>query len=103
MAVTEKAVQYDGIRGASLEFGTLTFDPATLAAAAEAEATVAFDGASVGDLVFVTPRALDAGLVCKGARVTTADVVGLTVANFSTGSVNGGSVTYDFIIVKFGA
>lgn len=102
MAVTVKGTIYDGVRGAKVEFGTLTYNPASLLTVAEAEGTIAFDGVAAGDLIFVTPRALTAGLVCKGARVTASDVVGITVANFSTGTVDGGEITYDYVVVKFG-
>jgi hypothetical protein len=101
MAVTAKATIYDGVRGAKIEMGTLTFDPASLLADTEAEATIAFDGATVGDQIFVNPTSLTGGLVCKGARVSTADVVALTIRNTSTGTVDGASVTYDYLIVKY--
>lgn len=102
MAVTVKATAYDGIRGAKLEFGTFTLDPVTINAAVQAETTIAFDGVALGDLVFVNPRSLTTGLHVIGARVTAADVVGVTLRNELTTNVDGASITYDYFVVKFG-
>lgn len=102
MAVTIKGTIYDGVRGAKVEFGTFTIDPASLGAAAEAEETLTLDGVASGDLVFVNPRNLTAGLFAKGARVTAADTIGVILRNELTTSVNGGSITYDYLVVKFG-
>jgi len=102
MAVTIKGTIYDGVRGAKIEFGTFTIDPASLNAATEAEETFTIDGVASGDLVFVSPQSLTAGLLVKGARVTAADTIGVTLRNELTTSVNGGSVTYSYLVVKFG-
>lgn len=102
MAVTIKGTIYDGVRGAKVEFGTFTIDPASLNAATEAEETLTLDGVASGDLVFVNPVSLTAGLLVKGARVTAADTIGVTLRNELTTSVNGSSVTYHYLVVKFG-
>lgn len=102
MAVTIKGTMYDGVRGAKVEFGTLTLDPTTISASSQAEFTLTVDGVASGDLVFVNPRALTTGLSPVGARVTAADTVGITLKNHLTSSVDGASVTYDYLVVKFG-
>lgn len=102
MAVTKKGTIHDGVKGASIEFGTFTIDPASLNAATEAEETLALDGVNTGDLIFINPVSLTAGLQTKGARVTATDVVGVTFRNNTTQAVNGGSVTYQYLVVKFG-
>ena len=101
MAVTVKGTMYDGVRGAKVEFGTFTLDPATINTSAEAETTLSLSGAVAGDLIFASPRSLTTGLVMKGVRVTTTDTIGVRIANLLTSSVNGGSVTYDYLIMKF--
>lgn len=102
MAVTIKGTIYDGVRGAKVEFGTFTLNPTTINAASESEVTTTFDGVASGDLVFVNPRSLTAGLHVKGARATAADTVGVTLRNELTTSVDGAEITYDYVVVKFG-
>lgn len=102
MAVTVKGTAYDGVRGAKLEFGTFTLDPASINAGVQAESTLAFAGVASGDLIFVNPVSLDTGLHVIGARVTAADVVGITLRNELTTAVNGGSITYQYLVAKFG-
>lgn len=102
MAKTVKGAVNDGVRGGSIEFGTFTLDPTTITAATQAEVTVAFADVASGDLVFVNPRSLTTGLNVIGARVTAADVVGVTLRNELTTNVDGGSITYDYLVVKFG-
>jgi hypothetical protein len=101
MSVTKKGEIYDGVRGAKVEFGTFTLNPDTINAATEAETTIEFDGVASGDLVFVNPRSLTAGLLPKGARVTAADVVGVILRNELTTNVDGASITYDYVVIKF--
>lgn len=102
MAKTVKGTAYDGVRGAKIEFGTFTLNPSTITAATQAETTLAFDGVASGDLVFVNPRSLTTGLHVIGARVTASDVLGVTLRNELTTDVDGASITYDFLVVKFG-
>ena len=102
MAKTIKGAINDGVRGGSVEFGTFTLDPVTINAAVQAETTIAFDGVASGDLVFVNPRSLTTGLHHTGARVTASDVLGVTLRNELTTNVDGGSITYDYLVVKFG-
>jgi hypothetical protein len=102
MAKTVKGTINDSVKGGSIEFGTFTLDPVTINAATQAETTVAFDGVASGDLVFVNPRSLTTGLHHTGARVTAADVVGVTLRNELTTNVDGASITYEYLVVKFG-
>lgn len=101
MAVAVKGSMYDGVRGAKIEFGTFTLNPASLNSSSEAETTLALEGAVAGDLIFATPRALTTGLVMKGVRVTTTDTIGVHLANILTAAVDGAEATYDYLIVKF--
>lgn len=102
MAVTIKGTDYDGVRGAKLEFGTFTLDPTTVTAATQAEFTATMDGLASGDLVFVNPRALTTGLHVIGARASAADTIAVTLRNELTTDVDGGSITYDYLVAKFG-
>lgn len=101
MAKTVKGTAYDGVRGAKIEFGTFTLNPTTINAGVQAESTIAFDGVASGDLVFVNPRQLTTGLHVIGARVTAADVLGVTLRNELTTNVDGAEITYDYIVVNF--
>ena len=102
MAVTIKGTMYDGVRGAKVEFGTFTLNPTTVSGSAQAEFTLTLDGVASGDMLFVNPRSLTTGLHVVGSRVTAADAVGVTLRNALTTDVDGGSITYDYLVVKFG-
>lgn len=101
MAYTKKAELYDGVKGAWIEIGTFTLDPANLAAATKASEAVAISGVKVGDMVIVQPEDLELGVVVTGAKVTAADEVTVYINNTydATTAVNGGSKTYNLMIV----
>ena len=91
---------YDGVRGGKVEFGTFTLNPASIATDTEAETTVALTGVVSGDVIFITPRSLDGYLVAKGARVTGAGEIGVTLINTGNTAVDGAEITYDYLVVK---
>jgi len=99
MAVTKKALQYN-IRGASLEIGTFTLDPAALAADTSVEETVALAGAATTDLLFVMPKNITDGLVLEGAWISSAAVATLQIHNTTEAEVDGVSTTFQYILVK---
>lgn len=89
------------VKGATLEFGTVTSDNlASIAAGAEGSATVTITGADTTDLVFVTGRALLAGLVICEATVTTANTVVVKVLNTTGGALDDGTLELDYMLVK---
>jgi hypothetical protein len=89
----------DGVRGAWVEFGTFTLDPASINDNAQGAEAVAISGAKAGDLVFVSPEAFDTGLIPAGAKVTNTDEVTVYINNESGGAVNGASKTWNYILV----
>jgi hypothetical protein len=103
MAVVVKAYAFDGMQGCSLEFGTLTLDPASIADNAVLETDIALAGADTGDLIFLNAVNLDTGLTLQGARITAAANLKLKLANESGGAVDGGSVVYQYMLVKIAA
>lgn len=98
-----KARLNDAVRGAEIEIGTFTLDPASIAAGAQGAETVTITGASVGDLIFVSAEALDAGLIPAGAKVTDDDEVTVYLNNHGGSSADGGSKTWNYVLVKVAA
>lgn len=91
-------------KGATLEFGTVTSDnPASIAAGAEGTAVLTIEGADTGDLVFVTARALLAGLVVCEATVTAADTVSVKLLNTGGGALDDAASSFDYMLVKVAA
>lgn len=105
MAYTKKSELHQSVQGAWLEFGTFTLDPASIAAASKGSEAVTIDGVAVGDMVIVQPEDLEVGVVVTGAKVTAEDTVTVYINNTYDAStaVNGGSKTYNIIIVHFGS
>lgn len=91
----------DSVRGAWIEFGTFTLDPASVAAASQGVETVAITGAKTGDLIFVNPEALENRVAVVGAKVTDTDEVSVYINNLydATTAVDGGSKTYNYMLV----
>lgn len=101
MAYTKKAEQTEGVKGAWLEWGTFTLDPAAIAAGAQGIETVTIDGIAVGDMVFIQAEALEQDISVVGSKVTADDTLSVYINNPDAGgaSVNGGNLTYNVIIV----
>ena len=100
MAYT-KTAELDNVRGAWIELGTFTLDPASIAANAQGIETVTIAGLAVGDQCFINPQAMATSMVCVGCKVTGTDELSVYLNNTidATTAVNGGSLTYDIIIV----
>jgi len=105
MAYVKKGEIQDGLKGAWVEFGTFTLDPASIAAAGKGTETVAITGVDTGDLVFVNGEDLAAMITVTGAKVTAADVVSVYINNMydATTAVDGGEKTFSIMIVHLGA
>lgn len=100
MAYTKTGEIHNGMQGGWIEFGTFTLDPANLTALAQGTDTVAITGLASGDQVFVNPQTLTTKLVCVGTKVTGTDELTVYLLNVDdTNAVNGGSVTYDCMII----
>lgn len=99
-----KAEIVDGVRGATVQFGTETStDPASIAAGAEGSVTITVAGADTSDLVFVTARALLAGLVVVEATVTAANTVTIKLLNTGGAGLDDVASSFDYMLVKVAA
>ncbi len=92
---------HDGVQGAWIELGTITVDPASIAAAAQGIETTTVTGAKTGDQVFATGRDMPAMAALVGSKVTATDTVSLYFNNVydATTAVNIGSLVFDVMIV----
>lgn len=96
-----KTGQIDGVKGGWIELGTISIDPASVAADAQGIETTAITGVKTGDMVFINSQALPKMVSIVGAKVTAADVVSVYVNNMydATTAVNIGAITIDIMIV----
>jgi hypothetical protein len=102
MAYTKKAELTESVKGAWIEFGTLTANPASIAAGANGTVVVSsVSNVAVGDQVWLNPQTLDNDLVATGAKVTGTGAVTIYLLNPDAGgaSVDGIDLTYDVMIV----
>lgn len=98
---TKKGEIRDSIMGGVIELGTISINPASIAAAAQGIETTAVTGVKAGDMVFANAQALPAMASCVGAKVTAADVVSLYFNNVydATTAVDIAAITVDIMIV----
>jgi len=89
------------IKGADIEFGTVTSaNPASIAADSAGTVVLTITGAATTDLVFVNPEALEDGLVVQGATVTDANEVTVQLQNTTESAVDGAASAYQYMLVK---
>lgn len=100
-SVTRKATMHEGVKGAWIEFGTFSLDPASIAAAAQGTETATITGAKVGDLIFINVEAIETKISAVGAKVTATDTVTIYLNNTydATTAVDGGAKTYSYMLV----
>ena len=84
----------------SINVVSVTFNPASVAAATTAEQTVTVTGLKTTDLVFVRKPTLTAGLGIAGARVSAADTLAITFVNATAGALDPGSEVYQVLVVR---
>lgn len=91
----------DAVLGAWIEFGTISIDPASVAADAQGIETTPITGVKTGDMVFVNARALPKMIACVGGKITADDELSLYFNNMydATTAVNVSSITVDVMIV----
>ncbi len=78
--------------------GTVSIDPASIAADESDETAVTISGVAVGDEVtFFTPASLETGLAFSGSRVSAANTVQHRLSNVTEGAVNGAALTWSYI------
>lgn len=88
------SITYNERRGVFVT-GEATVDPASIAAGANADQTIAAKGAKVGDLAFVSPQAtlLD-GLIISQVYVDAAGSITFTLENHTAGALDQGSTKF---------
>lgn len=98
---TAKGEAHDGVQGGYIEFGSISVDPASVAANAQGIETTAITGTKVGDLVFVNMEAGPTSFVCTGGKITVDGTLSLYFNNTidSSTAVNASAVTVDVMIV----
>jgi len=79
---------------------TMSINPASIAANTSAEQQFGVTGVLPGDVVFVNKSSVDAGTGIVGARVSSANTVGITFGNFTGGAIDPGSQTFTLVIVR---
>lgn len=101
MAYAKKGEIVDSVKGATIEYGQETINPASIAANAQGIETVTLTGAKTGDIVFVNCQALPASISMAGAKVTAANTVSIYFNNTidATTAVDIGSIVVDIMLV----
>lgn len=93
--------QYAEAGGNVIEVHSISVNPTSLTTLTEVEMSITLTGVVTTDIITAfSPVSLTSGLIWKGARVTAADTVGVTVANISSGTIDGGAVTGYLTIIK---
>lgn len=82
--------------------GTVTIDPASLAAGASADTSVTITGVVAGDTVVLNPPAagLTAGLHITGVWVSAADTVKVRIYNSTGGALDQASDTWNYLVIR---
>ena len=82
--------------------GTVSVNPAEIAANTQAETQITITGAATGDIVIMNPPAsLEAGLVYSHARVSASNTVQVGLGNITGTPVNGADLTWTYCILRF--
>ena len=85
-------------------FGTYilsaSLTPSSVATITTAEQVFTVTGTNPGDVVFVNPPSLTAGVTCTACRVAVADTVRIQFVNPTAGSVTPPAGTYVFLIAR---
>lgn len=95
----------DSVKGGWVEFGTITMDPASIAAAAQGIETTAVTGVLAGDQVFASGRDMPTMAALVGAKVTATDVISFYFDNMydATTAKDIGSLVFDVMIFHIGS
>ena len=109
----DSLVSAGAIEGASLQAGagtpitliqkgTVTVNPADLAAGDTADESITISGAAVGDLVILQPpaAALTAGLIIGQAWVSATNTVKARLYNPTGGAINEASGTWSYALIR---
>jgi len=82
-------------------YGTISVNPAEIAAGSSAETALTIKGSAVGDIIiFNVPASLETGLAFSGARVSAANTIQLRLSNITGSPVNGAALTWTYILIN---
>lgn len=81
------------------KYGSVTSDPANIAAATSLDHSLTISGVLPGDLVFVTAPSLEANLTLGQAWVSAANTVKVRICNPTVGAINPASQAFNYWIV----
>ena len=77
--------------------GTVSVDPASIAAQTRGSVSVTVTGCAVGDLLILEPPAtLESGLAYAGCEITAASTVRIELANITGSAIDGASLTWKY-------
>lgn len=79
---------------------SVTLDPASIGATSEDTQTFTVTGLSTNDIIFLNPPALNAGIGIMYYRVSAADTLQIRFRNFTGGSVDIASATWNIIAIR---
>lgn len=92
--------QKNALRGGVVKRGTVTLDPASIAAGASGTVTVTIAGLKSTDiLIMEPPAALEAGLYPKGVIVGNGSAT-LILGNPTAGAVDGASRVWGYKVIR---
>lgn len=96
-----KSGEINSVKGGWVEFGSVSINPASIAANAQGIETFTLTGAKVGDQVFVNAEALPASCAIVGAKVTAADTISIYLNNTidATTAVDIGATTFNVLLL----
>lgn len=81
--------------------GTVSVNPASIAAASTGDTTVTITGVASGDVVVMNPPdALEAGLAFGGCWVSAADSVKVRLVNPTAGAVDGAARNWTYAVFR---
>lgn len=82
--------------------GTVSINPASIAATSRAATTFTVTGAASGDILIMSPPAgLNDDLLFVGARVTGTDQGTVYLYNPTGGAIDDGALTWDYVLIEF--
>ncbi len=93
-----EGITQGNVKGSFVVKATLT--PVAVATITTAQQTFTLPGVKLGDAIFVTPPAHQAGVAAASARVTAADTVGIIFVNPTAGNVTPPAGEYIFTVLR---
>lgn len=85
-----------------IDYGTVSIDPASIAATTRGTATATIAGVASGDVVAMfPPSGLEAALLFVGSHVSGADSVTVSLYNTAGVGTDGAALTWEYLWIDF--